>query len=78
MQQTILEVVQSKWSLTWYNPLDLRACVFELNMNGHVLNVLQRLYLHVRSLILFLQYSFFFALLMADKHTENVSNKHLV
>ena len=32
----ILEVVQSKWSLTWYDPLGPRMCVLEL-MNGHVL-----------------------------------------
>ena len=36
----ILEVVQSKWSLTWYNPLGLRMCVLEL-MNGHVLQTLR-------------------------------------
>ena len=30
----ILEVVQSKWSLTWYDPLGPRMCVLEL-MNGH-------------------------------------------
>ena len=37
----ILEVVQSKWSLTWYDPLGPRMCVLEL-MNGHV-HVLQTL-----------------------------------
>ena len=36
----ILEVVQSKWSLTWYDPLGPRMCVLEL-MNGHVLQTLQ-------------------------------------
>ena len=36
----ILEVVQSKWSLTWYDPLGLRMCVLEL-MNGHVLQTLR-------------------------------------
>ena len=36
----ILEVVQSKWSLTWYDPLGQRMCVLEL-MNGHVLQTLQ-------------------------------------
>ena len=35
----ILEVVQSKWSLTWYDPLGPRLCVLEL-MNGHVLQTL--------------------------------------
>ena len=36
----ILEVVQSKWSLTWYDPLGPRMCVLEL-MNGHVLQTLR-------------------------------------
>ena len=36
----ILEVVQSKWSLTWYDPLGPRMCVLEL-MNGHVLQILR-------------------------------------
>ena len=36
----ILEVVQSKWSLTWYDPLGPRKCVLEL-MNGHVLQTLR-------------------------------------
>ena len=36
----ILEVVQSKWSLTWYYPLGPRMCVLEL-MNGHVLQTLR-------------------------------------
>ena len=36
----ILEVVQSKWSLTWYDPLGSRMCVLEL-MNGHVLQTLR-------------------------------------
>ena len=36
----ILEVVQSKWSLTWYDPLGPRICVLEL-MNGHVLQTLR-------------------------------------
>ena len=37
----ILEVVQSKWSLTWYDPLGPRPrCVLEL-MNGHVLQTLR-------------------------------------
>ena len=36
----ILEVVQSKWSLTWYGPLGPRMCVLEL-MNGHVLQTLR-------------------------------------
>ena len=36
----ILEVVQSKWSLTRYDPLGPRMCVLEL-MNGHVLQTLQ-------------------------------------
>ena len=37
----ILEVVQSKWSLTWYDPLGPRMCVLEL-MNGHVLQTLRK------------------------------------
>ena len=37
----ILEVVQSKWSLTWYDPLGQRMCVLEL-MNGHVLQTLRQ------------------------------------
>ena len=37
----ILEVVQSKWSLTWYDPLGPRMCVLEL-MNGHVLRTLRK------------------------------------
>ena len=36
----ILEVVQSKWSLTWYDPLGPRMCVLEL-MNRHVLQTLR-------------------------------------
>ena len=36
----ILEVVQSKWSLTWYDPLGPRMCVLEL-MNGDVLQTLR-------------------------------------
>ena len=36
----ILEVVQSKWSLTWYDPLGPRMCVLELR-NGHVLQTLR-------------------------------------
>ena len=36
----ILEVVQSKWSLTWYDPLGPRMCVLEL-MKGHVLQTLR-------------------------------------
>ena len=36
----ILEVVQLKWSLTWYDPLGPRMCVLEL-MNGHVLQTLR-------------------------------------
>ena len=36
----ILEVVQSKWSLTWYDPLGPRMCVLEL-LNGHVLQTLR-------------------------------------
>ena len=36
----ILEVVQSKWSLTWYDPLSPQMCVLEL-MNGHVLQTLR-------------------------------------
>ena len=36
----ILEVVQSKWSLTWYDPLGPRMCVLEL-MNGQVLQTLR-------------------------------------
>ena len=36
----ILEVVQSKWSLTWYDRLGPRMCVLEL-MNGHVLQTLR-------------------------------------
>ena len=36
----ILEVLQSKWSLTWYDPLGPRMCVLEL-MNGHVLQTLR-------------------------------------
>ena len=40
IQQMILEVVQSKWSLTWYDPLGPRMCVLEL-MNGHVLQTLR-------------------------------------
>ena len=36
----ILEVVQSKWSLTWYDPLGPQMCVLEL-MNGHVLQTLR-------------------------------------
>ena len=36
----ILEVVQSKWSLTWCDPLGPRMCVLEL-MNGHVLQTLR-------------------------------------
>ena len=36
----ILEIVQSKWSLTWYDPLGPRMCVLEL-MNGHVLQTLR-------------------------------------
>ena len=36
----ILEVLQSKWSLTWYDPLGRRMCVLEL-MNGHVLQTLR-------------------------------------
>ena len=36
----ILEVVQSKWSLTWYDPLGPRMCVLEV-MNGHVLQTLR-------------------------------------
>ena len=36
----ILEVAQSKWSLTWYDPLGPRMCVLEL-MNGHVLQTLR-------------------------------------
>ena len=36
----ILEVVQSKWSLTWYDLLGPRMCVLEL-MNGHVLQTLR-------------------------------------
>ena len=36
----ILEVVQSKWSLTWYDPLGPRMCVLEL-MDGHVLQTLR-------------------------------------
>ena len=36
----ILEAVQSKWSLTWYDPLGPRMCVLEL-MNGHVLQTLR-------------------------------------
>ena len=36
----ILEVVQSKWSLTWYDPLGPRMYVLEL-MNGHVLQTLR-------------------------------------
>ena len=36
----ILEVVQSKWSLTWYDPLGPRMCVLEL-MNGNVLQTLR-------------------------------------
>ena len=36
----ILEVVQSKWSLTWHDPLGPRMCVLEL-MNGHVLQTLR-------------------------------------
>ena len=36
----ILEVVQSKWPLTWYDPLGPRMCVLEL-MNGHVLQTLR-------------------------------------
>ena len=35
-----LEVVQSKWSLTWYDPLGPRMCVLEL-MNRHVLQTLR-------------------------------------
>ena len=40
IKQMILEVVQSKWSLTWYDPLGPRMCVLEL-MNGHVLQTLR-------------------------------------
>ena len=40
IQSMILEVVQSKWSLTWYDPLGPRMCVLEL-MNGHVLQTLR-------------------------------------
>ena len=36
----ILEVVQSKWSFTWYDPLGPRMCLLEL-MNGHVLKTLR-------------------------------------
>ena len=36
----IFEVVQSKWLLTWYDPLGPRMCVLEL-MNGHVLQTLR-------------------------------------
>ena len=36
----ILEVVQSKWSLTWYDPLGPRMCILEL-MNRHVLQTLR-------------------------------------
>ena len=36
----ILEVVQSKGSLTWHDPLGPRMCVLEL-MNGHVLQTLR-------------------------------------
>ena len=32
--------MQSKWSLTWYDPLGPRMCVLEL-MNGHVLQTLR-------------------------------------
>ena len=37
----ILEVVQSKWSLTWYDALGPRKYVLEL-MNGHVLQTLRK------------------------------------
>ena len=30
----ILEVVQSKWSLTWYDPLGPRMCVLELMLRS--------------------------------------------
>ena len=36
----ILEVVKSKWSLTWYDPLGPRMCVLEL-MNEHALQTLR-------------------------------------
>ena len=36
----ILEVVQSKWSLTWYDSLGPRMCVLEFK-NGHVLQTLR-------------------------------------
>ena len=32
--------MQSKWSLTWHDPLGPRMCVLEL-MNGHVLQTLR-------------------------------------
>ena len=40
IKQMILEILQSKWSLTWYDPLGPRMCVLEL-MNGHVLQTLR-------------------------------------
>ena len=57
----ILEVVQSKWSLTWYDPLGPRMCVLEL-MNGHVLQTLReqlkvpgsRLYIYVYTELTFI------------------------
>ena len=36
----ILEVVQSKWSFTWCDPLGPKMCLLEL-MNGHVLQTLR-------------------------------------
>ena len=36
----ILEVVHSKWSFTWYDPLGPCMCVLDL-MNGHALQTLR-------------------------------------
>ena len=41
----ILEVVQSKWSLTWYDPLGPRMCALEL-MNLNLLVVTSSLDLY--------------------------------
>ena len=52
----ILEVVQSKWSLTWYDPLGPRMCVLEL-MNRHVLQTLrEQLKVPGSRFVIFMQY----------------------